>query len=121
MPLSGSLQGTAASHRADADVWNVSAPRVCACTQWVESRRGYDIKKPGSMDQDPIFRCASCGVLVDSWVVRPAVMGGRLSGSMGQGPSRRCAFPSSSEMGDGRPAVGGCLPAAAWRLRPRCA
>ncbi|KAI7843943.1 hypothetical protein COHA_002481 [Chlorella ohadii] len=22
---------------------------------WVESRRGYDIKKPGSMDQDPIF------------------------------------------------------------------
>lgn len=26
--------------------------------QWVESRRGYDIKKPGSMDQDPIFRWA---------------------------------------------------------------
>ena len=26
-------------------------PRV----QWVESRRGYDVKKPGSMDQDPIF------------------------------------------------------------------
>ena len=23
--------------------------------QWVESRRGYDIKNPGSMDQDPIF------------------------------------------------------------------
>ncbi|PSC72716.1 light-harvesting of photosystem I [Micractinium conductrix] len=22
---------------------------------WVESRRGYDVKKPGSMDQDPIF------------------------------------------------------------------
>ena len=91
MPLSGSLPGTAASHRADANVWYASAPRVCACTQWVESRRGYDIKKPGSMDQDPIFRCASCGVLVDGWLVRPAAMGGRLSGSMGQDPSRRCA------------------------------
>jgi hypothetical protein len=22
---------------------------------WVESRRGYDVKNPGSMDQDPIF------------------------------------------------------------------
>ena len=29
-------------------------PRHVA-VQWVESRRGYDIKNPGSMDQDPIF------------------------------------------------------------------
>lgn len=33
-----------------------SKPPRSSCTpQWVESRRGYDIKNPGSMDQDPIF------------------------------------------------------------------
>ena len=35
------------------------ALRPALLLQWVESRRGYDIKKPGSMDQDPIFRCWS--------------------------------------------------------------
>ena len=29
---------------------------------WVESRRGYDLRKPGSMDQDPIFRWVCRGV-----------------------------------------------------------